>query len=237
MAVYTSSPKYAATLLGDEVAKHLIPVTAVEAGLDRVVLATLGGDRELHTAPSADLPWPHLLISDFSPSSQYDQLIEMARSEPRPLDRVACIAGSGLDFHGFKGRPWTAMAGNIHLAVHLAPGLPIERFQIAFTILAAVSVVDALDEVPGLRNRSKIKWVNDILVEGAKVAGILAYTQTRATTVASAVLGIGLNVETTPSVDPTPFVPAAASLRDFLPEREDDVQGPVPFARRIPTTT
>jgi len=227
MAVYTSSLKYAATLLGDEVARRLIPVTTMEPGLGRIVLATLGEDRGLHTAPSIDLPWHHVLISEFSSESQYDRLIEMARREPRPLDRLACVAGSGLDFHGFKGRPWTALAGNVHLAVHLTPSRPIERFQIAFTILAALSVVDALDEVPGLRNRSKIKWVNDILVEGAKVAGILAYTQTRATTVTSAVLGIGLNVEATPPVEPTPFVPAVASLRDFLPGQEEDAQGSV----------
>ena len=57
------------------------------------------------------------------------------------------------------------------------------------------------------------------------MAGILAYTQSRDTTVSSAVLGFGLNVETTPPVEPTPFVPAVASLRDFLPEGAPDAQG------------
>ena len=40
------------------------------------------------------------------------------------------------------------------------------------------AVVDALDAVPGLEGRARIKWVNDILIGDAKVAGILAYTQT-----------------------------------------------------------
>jgi biotin-(acetyl-CoA carboxylase) ligase len=36
--------------------------------------------------------------------------------------------------------------------------------------------------------------------------------------VSSAVLGIGLNVETTPSVEPTPYVPRVAALRGFAPD-------------------
>jgi BirA family biotin operon repressor/biotin-[acetyl-CoA-carboxylase] ligase len=69
-----------------------------------------------------------------------------------------------------------------------------------------------------------LKWVNDVLVEGAKVAGVLAHTQSRGDVVTSAILGIGLNVEATPEVEPTPFVPRAASLRDFLPPETPDLQ-------------
>jgi len=79
-------------------------------------------------------------------------------------------------------------------------------------VLAAVSVLDAVDGIPGLVNAAGVKWVNDILVDGAKVGGVLAYTQSVGETVEGVALGIGLNVETTPVVDPTPFVPRVSSL-------------------------
>ena len=139
-------------------------------------------------------------------------------------DRIVCVAGAGLGFHGFKGRPWAATPGNLHLSVHLAPDCPIDGFHIAFTALAAVSVVEAIDGVPGVENRARIKWVNDVLLGEGKVAGTLAYTQSRDTTVSSAVLGIGVNVENTPHVEPTPFVPSATSLREAVPDGLEDLQ-------------
>lgn len=108
---------------------------------------------------------------------------------------------------------------------HLSPGRPLGRFEIAFTALAALSVAEAVDRILGTEGRARIKWVNDILLDDAKVAGILAYTQSQAETVTSAVLGMGLNVETTPRVAPTPSVPRVASVRDFLPPDAPDVRG------------
>jgi BirA family biotin operon repressor/biotin-[acetyl-CoA-carboxylase] ligase len=76
--------------------------------------------------------------------------------------------------------------------------------------------VDAIDGLPGLKHDPGIRWVNDIVLGDAKVGGVLAYTQTQGQMVTSAVLGIGLNVEATPAVEPTPFVPAVSSLRDLV---------------------
>lgn len=226
MAVFTDSPRYAATVLPDEVARHLAPVTPPDSKVRPLLDCIFTGSLDLHSAPWGDLPY-QLLVSEFSSRSQYDQLIDLVRNRSGLPDRVACIAGSGRDFHGYKGRSWAAMPGNIHLSVHLAPTRPVEGFHVAFTALAALSVVEALEQVEGLSVQPRIKWVNDILLGNAKVAGILAYTQSRDTTVTSAILGFGLNVETTPKVEPTPFVPEVASLRDFLHPGGPDLQGAV----------
>jgi BirA family biotin operon repressor/biotin-[acetyl-CoA-carboxylase] ligase len=69
-----------------------------------------------------------------------------------------------------------------------------------------------MDTLPGLEARAGIKWVNDVLIDGAKVGGVLAYTQTVGDNVTGAVLGIGVNVETVPEVEPTIFVPRVSSL-------------------------
>jgi BirA family biotin operon repressor/biotin-[acetyl-CoA-carboxylase] ligase len=224
MAIYTGSPAFAATLLGEEVAEGLSPAPLPDPSIAPLVRTVFEAGRSVFRAPYPDQPWEDFLLTEYSSGSQYDALIELARSEARLPDRIVCAAGSGRGFHGFKGRSWAAEPGNIHVSVLFVPDQPIDRFQVAFTSLAAVSVVDAIDAVPRSNRRPGIKWVNDVLLGRAKVAGILAYTQTRDTTVTAAVLGIGLNVESLPRVKPTPFVPSVTSLRRAFPDCPDDLQ-------------
>jgi len=224
MAVYTDSPEFAATFLPPEVSGQLTPIESLDPELDPLLTGVFGGSGGLLSSSGGEPSWPHLLLSEVSHGSQYDQLIDLARSDAGLPGGVACLAGSGSGFHGFKGRSWAAVPGNIHLAVHLAPCRQIERFEVAFTILAALSVVDALNQIALLEGKARIKWVNDILLDDAKVGGILAYTQSQGKTVTSAVLGIGVNVETTPEVEPTPFVPRVSSVRDFLPSSNPDAR-------------
>ena len=226
MAVYTRNPRYAGKVLPGEVVRRLAPVDDPLKEARPLLDAIFSGSGSLLGTAWDELPFD-LLVTEFSPHSQYDKLIELARDRPGLPERVACLAGSGREFHGFKGRSWAAVPGNLHLAVHLAPNRPIEGFEVAFTALAALSVVEAIDELHGLSSHPMIKWVNDILMGDAKVAGILAYTQSRDTTVSSAVLGFGLNVEATPLIEPTPFVPTVACLRDYLPEGAPDAQARV----------
>ena len=75
--------------------------------------------------------------------------------------------------------------------------------------------------------------MNDILLGDGKVAGVLAYTQSQDTTVTSAILGMGINVETTPRVEATPFVPRVTSMRDHLPPNAKGAVGAVDAQRQI----
>jgi len=177
--------------------------------------------------------WRYLVLSHHATESQYDRMIELARGPDMPPDRLICAAGSGEGFHGFKGRAWATAPGNLHVTVHLAPNRVVPRFETAFTVLAVVSVVEAVDAVPGLRGRARIKWVNDILVDGAKVAGILAYTQTQSHVVQSVILGIGLNVRTAPEVERDAFVPAVGALRDFTDASPAQRDVLVPFMEAL----
>jgi biotin-(acetyl-CoA carboxylase) ligase len=179
--------------------------------------------------------WQALLMREQVTESQFDTLIRLLR-EGTPLPGgVACIAGWGSGMHGFRGRPWQALPGNLHLVVHLAPGCRVDRFDAAYPALAAVCAAEAADVVLGggeagsLGSRhagtggagspgfAGIKWVNDVVISGSKVGGVLAWTQTQQQRVTSVVLGIGLNVETTPAVERSPFVPGATSLREVAP--------------------
>jgi biotin-[acetyl-CoA-carboxylase] ligase BirA-like protein len=215
LAVYTDVPGHARTLLPPGTACVFTPYTAPEPDVRPLLQSFFGESSRVQRAPYAASSWRHLLVSGRASGSQYERLIRLAPVGAGVPHGVACIARTGSEFQGFRGRSWVGSPGNLHLSVHLAPQQPIARFESVFMALAAVSVVEAIEALPGLAGRARIKWVNDVLIDGAKVAGVLAHTQTRGATVTSVVLGIGLNVETTPAVRATAFVPAVASLREF----------------------
>jgi biotin-[acetyl-CoA-carboxylase] ligase BirA-like protein len=217
MAVYTDRPAAATRLL------FPAPAAGSYAGIPRAsrpglpLLDAIFRDTSLLFESPADVSgWTQVLIRDSAPASQYDLLVELLRARYPIPDGTACLAVEGANFHGFRGRAWSALPGNVHLAAYLAPGRPIEQFATVFTALAAVSLVEAIQGLPELRARVGIKWVNDILVDGAKVGGVLAHTQSSGNYVDAVVLGLGLNVEATPRVDRSVFVPKVGSLRDFV---------------------
>jgi BirA family transcriptional regulator, biotin operon repressor / biotin---[acetyl-CoA-carboxylase] ligase len=89
---------------------------------------------------------------------------------------------------GRHARHWHSPAGNLHASILLRTDVPPARIpQLSF--VAALAVADAADAfLPG-NVRAELKWPNDVLVGGAKVAGILIES-----TDAAAIVGIGMNV-------------------------------------------
>jgi BirA family transcriptional regulator, biotin operon repressor / biotin---[acetyl-CoA-carboxylase] ligase len=182
------------------------------------VQALLGDGPLIRRADCRLEGWNAVLVRDTAEGSQFDRLIQLARDGHVMPDRAVCLARTGTGFRGFRRRDWSARTGNIHLTVHFAPGRAVDRFETVFAALAAVSVVEAIDSVPGMQRAAGIKWVNDVLVSGRKVAGVLAHTQTRGDAVTAVVLGIGVNVESTPDVARSAYVPAVGSVRELAPE-------------------
>ena len=166
-----------------------------------------------------DLPIDHFFVVTLANLSQYDTLINAAKEDIDMPDKIFCLAEAGRNFHGLRKRPWAALEGNIHLSVYLKPGREIRNFGVGFIVLSAVSVVQTIDSIPGLRNRAGIKWVNDVVIDGAKAAGVLAHTQTIDRTVKSAILGIGLNVEKKPDIETSSFVKDSTSICELVPDR------------------
>jgi len=183
--------------------------------LHNLASSILDDNSSLYQTKSDNPFWDYFFISFYSENSQYDSLIKLAQQIT--LDKnILCIAGSGKNFHGFHHRKWEATKGNIHLTVHLKPNQKIENFASAFMILSAISVVQTIDEIPALKNKSNIKWVNDIMIDNAKVGGVLAHVLSQSNTVTNVILGIGLNVETSPIVQPTEFVTKSSCLNEYL---------------------
>ena len=176
----------------------------------------LYGDKKvLKTSKESKTCWQYAFLVENAPVSHYDLLLELNREGTVLPDRILCLAGSGDKFHGQRNRPWAAVPGNIHLTLVLKPERKINNFQACFPALAAVSVVEAIDGIKGLFGRAGIKWVNDVVIDEVKMAGFIAHSQSLSGFIQTAFLGIGLNIETTPEVEPTRFVPEVGSLVDF----------------------
>jgi BirA family biotin operon repressor/biotin-[acetyl-CoA-carboxylase] ligase len=117
---------------------------------------------------------------------------------------------------GRLGRGWVSPPHhNLYLSVVLRPALPPENLS-QISLVAGVATVDALREWC----EAWIKWPNDVLVGGRKVAGILAEMEANGTTPV-VVLGIGVNVNSTADDFPEELRDKAGSLRMALGERVD----------------
>jgi biotin-[acetyl-CoA-carboxylase] ligase BirA-like protein len=167
-----------------------------------------------------DLPeiknWNYLLITNYAPTSQYDALISLMLAQ-KVVDKTLCLAISGSEFHGFRNRSWSAMPGNLHLSVYLEPNIPAIKAGSSFLAMSAVSVAETINKIPGILTEARIKWVNDIMIGPAKVGGVLAHSRIQGNDINGIVLGIGTNVESTPSIEITETVPSATSINDHLP--------------------
>jgi BirA family biotin operon repressor/biotin-[acetyl-CoA-carboxylase] ligase len=102
------------------------------------------------------------------------------------------IAESQTRGRGRLGRLWVSPAHvNLYLSVILRPKLPpVDAPQI--TLMAAVALADAL--APFIPAVPEIKWPNDILAEGRKLAGILTESACHAESIDFVILGVGVNI-------------------------------------------
>lgn len=100
---------------------------------------------------------------------------------------------------GQRGRAWTTAPG-LDLAaslVLLPPRFPaMEQFALAKAAALAVHdvVAEALADAATAPAQVRIKWPNDVLVDRRKIAGILIANEIKGPWLASAIVGVGLNV-------------------------------------------
>lgn len=109
---------------------------------------------------------------------------------------------------GQQGAAWQSQVGK-SLACSLFKRF--ERFQVGeqflLNMLVSLGVLDALRqlEIP----KVSVKWPNDIMSHGQKLAGILVENQIKGNYIDSSIIGIGLNINETSFVD----LPQATSLK------------------------
>jgi BirA family biotin operon repressor/biotin-[acetyl-CoA-carboxylase] ligase len=128
---------------------------------------------------------------------------------------------------GRLGRAWISPKyKGIYLSLILRPKI-LPNESPLLTLIAAVSVCEAIKEVAGLE--AKIKWPNDILLHHKKLGGILTELSAEMDATRFVVIGIGINVNN----DKKALVDSATSLREQRKENTSRVELLQEILRRI----
>ena len=144
----------------------------------------------------AALPRGYTLVALDEAGSTNDEAKERA-SAGAPEGTVVW-AGRQRAGRGRRGRAWKSPPGNLYLSVLLRPACTA-RSVAQFSFVAALAALDLMDgSLPG---RARCKWPNDILLDGAKVAGVLLESSLGpGGRVDWVVLGIGVNLVSHPGI-------------------------------------
>ena len=89
---------------------------------------------------------------------------------------------------GRRERAWYSPPGNLYMSVLLRLDAAASRLP-ELSFVTAVAVADTVDALLPRQTRATLKWPNDVLVNGGKIAGILLENADSAV-----IVGVGLNV-------------------------------------------
>ncbi len=133
-------------------------------------------------------------------------------------DGTLLVAETQTGGKGRIGRHWSSPRGGIFMSALLRPPIQPSRVP-SLSIVAGYSVATAIRETLGLDAR--LKWPNDVLIDGRKVCGILCEMRAEPDRAPLVVVGIGVNANLDVGDLPEEVREAAASLKSLL-ERDVD---------------
>jgi len=160
-------------------------------------------------------------LGDLAPAFELHVIAECASTnsalmEAPPADSGrthVLVAERQTAGRGRRGRQWQSWPGGsltFSTLWRFAPGAPVPA---GLSLVAGLAVVRALEKlgVPGLQ----LKWPNDVLIHGDKLAGILVELLPGRGRTPAAVVGIGLNLLLPPGAS-IPDQPAVTDLDSHL---------------------
>lgn len=152
---------------------------------------------------------PDLVCLDITDSTNSEAERRLAAGAAAPL---VILAQEQTHGRGRRGRPWhSALNGNLYVTFVFRPELEPARLQ-DFTLWIGLNLCELIGKfcklTPGL------KWPNDLLLDGRKLAGLLTEARVDADQIRDLVLGIGLNVNGRASALPPDLGRLAVSLAD-----------------------
>ncbi len=112
-------------------------------------------------------------------------------------DPTWILAGVQTAGRGRRARPWSSPQGNFHGTLVLKPVEPPETVALR-SFAAALALRDAFVQLTGLPQSFGLKWPNDVLCNGGKIAGILLESQGLNGPNPVLCIGIGVNLIAAP---------------------------------------
>ncbi len=120
-------------------------------------------------------------------------LADLARSGVGIADGLVVVADHQSQGRGRLGRRWRDVAGNSLMASVLVDAAAIATKSLPLLSLGAgVALADALEAMASLR--TSVKWPNDVLWGGRKLAGVLAEAVGGSDGISAVVVGLGVNL-------------------------------------------
>ncbi len=140
-----------------------------------------------------------------STSRVLKERVKHSAREPMALAAHRQTAGTGR-----LGRSWQSIPGNLHISISLPAAEIKENLRDILPLAVAVMVGRWTERFALVR--PCLKWPNDILVDGRKVAGILCEGTIQGREFLGAVIGIGINLKKAPELSG-----AGSSVEDGYP--------------------
>ena len=148
------------------------------------------------------LPSSFTLVAHETLGSTSDEAKTLAASGAPAGTVVWALTQTGG--RGRLDRTWSSPRGNLFSSFLLRPEAPpAQAAELGF--VAALAVADAVSSFVRQPDHVRLKWPNDVLVDGAKIAGILLEARSASSGLVDwVVLGIGINVVAAPDGTPYP---------------------------------
>ena len=173
--------------------KHIRQLQAAGYAIE----ATAKGYRLLE---SRDTPYPWN-FGDFAEKVHYYPRVTSTMARAMALARGGCedfsvvVADVQTQGRGRLQRRWQSDAGGLYFTIVLRPEIPPAVAPL-LNLAAAVDLAGVLKQSYGIS--AQLKWPNDVLVNGGKIAGILSLMEAESDRVNFIALGIGININYSP---------------------------------------
>lgn len=135
----------------------------------------------------------HLNSVDSTNSYATDMLRQIA-----PIDGTLIYTFNQQKGRGQRENTWESEAHkNIALTVVLAPNFINANQQFFLTQITSLALADLMAEIlkkQEIQAEVKIKWPNDLYVNGKKIAGVLIENQLRNNSIQNSIIGVGINI-------------------------------------------
>jgi len=132
---------------------------------------------------------------DLRPSVTSTNALLREQAAQGAAEGTVLVSGSQSQGRGRLGRSFFSPADTgVYLSVLLRPGFETPADAARLTTMAALAACEAVSEIAG--RQAQIKWVNDVFLDGRKVAGILteASVSLEDGSLDYVVLGVGFNL-------------------------------------------
>jgi len=145
---------------------------------------------------------------------------ELALAAARQGDQgqLWIVAGEQTQGVGRRGRVWHSPKGNLYASLLLVADYAADKAA-RLGFVAGVAMAEALTRCIGQAAKIRLKWPNDVLLDGAKLTGILIERHPLQRGKAAIIIGLGINVVHAPAT----VNYAATSLKmsgfDIVPEQ------------------